>query len=176
MKITGKTQQDSSKLQGLHYKVKFMKASNHPNTSRTSRKYGREYWGKNISYSLRLVHGIRKPDQEIFHFQSQQERHFTVNHGGSMALAATLRPQIKQISSTVHSKEIPYILGSIFGLSRFLPQYDLLLAITTASTGLLGAFSVLDKKSCQYDLNKEQGYCVGVAPQGQEGFLQWEAE
>ena len=40
------------------------------------------------------------------------------------ALAVMLRPQIKQISSTVHSKEIPCILGSIFGLSRFLPQYD----------------------------------------------------
>lgn len=35
---------------------------------------------------------------------------------------------------------------------------------------------VLDKKSCQYGLNKEQGYCVCMAPQGQEGFLQWEAE
>ena len=34
MNITGKTQQDSSKLQGLYYKVKFMKASNHSNTVR----------------------------------------------------------------------------------------------------------------------------------------------
>lgn len=34
MKIIDKTQQDSSKLQGLYYKVKFMKASNHPSTVR----------------------------------------------------------------------------------------------------------------------------------------------
>lgn len=60
------------------------------------------------------------------------------------ALAVMLKPQIKQISSTIHSKGNPTYWAAYLGSADFCHNMTqpLLLAITAANTGLLGAFSV----------------------------------